>query len=398
MNEHPSAHDAEETPLPSADEAPLAVIDPRPPGGPPPRRQRGIAIVAGGLAAGVAVLLAAVVWLLMHPPGPSPEQEAALDALRQQMQALSTQVAALAARPEPAPAASPAPPADLGPLQARIAKLEQRPVPDPAPLAALAGRVDTLTGTLNRLSAKVDATAGRTDAATGKIDTLASSLQSAQAALTSNVQATQATLSNQVGAATQHLEALSDRVQAGALATSGRLDVDEKRLAAIEQATSQISGLAARSARADRLSAAAASLAAGEKLGDIPDAPPALQRYAAVPPPTEAALRLSYPAAARAAEAAEGPAPEGSSFAERIWSNVSQAVTIRDGDHVLIGGSAAPTLERARHLLDAGDLAGAVTTLGALSGPPAAAMAGWVADAKNLLAARAALAAMTARS
>ena len=71
-------------------------------------------------------------------------------------------------------------------------------------------------------------------------------------------------------------------------------------------------------------------------------------------------------------------------------------MTVRQGDRVLVGDSAAGVLARARNALDAGDLAGAVAAVSTLSGPPAAAMAGWRADAQAVLDARAGLAAMAA--
>ena len=50
-------------------------------------------------------------------------------------------------------------------------------------------------------------------------------------------------------------------------------------------------------------------------------------------------------------------------------------------------------LARARGSLDAGDLAGAVAAVATLTGPAAQAMADWLAQARALLDARAALAA-----
>jgi hypothetical protein len=71
-------------------------------------------------------------------------------------------------------------------------------------------------------------------------------------------------------------------------------------------------------------------------------------------------------------------------------------MVVRQGDQVVIGDEAAGALARAQAALNAGDLAGAVAVVSGLSGPPAAAMAGWVADAKALLAARAGLTDMVA--
>ena len=59
---------------------------------------------------------------------------------------------------------------------------------------------------------------------------------------------------------------------------------------------------------------------------------------------------------------------------------------------MLVGDPAAGVLERARTALDAGDLAGAVAAVDSLNGAAAQAMAGWLAQARALLDARAALA------
>jgi hypothetical protein len=155
---------------------------------------------------------------------------------------------------------------------------------------------------------------------------------------------------------------------------------------------------ATRAATAARLRAASAALDAGQKLGDLPGAPPALARFAQTPPPTEPALRLAFPAAASAAEAASVPAAEGYSFAERMWRRAQMLVTVRQGDKVLVGAPAAVTLNTARGKLEAGDLAGAVAALAALDGPAARAMAGWRDNAQALVDARAALASLGARS
>jgi hypothetical protein len=55
-------------------------------------------------------------------------------------------------------------------------------------------------------------------------------------------------------------------------------------------------------------------------------------------------------------------------------------------------------LAHARTVLDAGDLAGAVASVGSLSGPAAQALAAWLDQARGLLAARAALADLAAQT
>jgi hypothetical protein len=141
---------------------------------------------------------------------------------------------------------------------------------------------------------------------------------------------------------------------------------------------------------------ASLALAAGQKLGQLPNVPPALARFADADPPTLASLRLAFPAAAREALGAARPVTEGKPLMTRLWAKAQDLVTIRQGDRVLVGDPAAGALERARDALDAGDLGEAVAALGNLQGAAAQAMAGWLAQARALLAARAALIAWAA--
>jgi len=115
-------------------------------------------------------------------------------------------------------------------------------------------------------------------------------------------------------------------------------------------------------------------------------------------PPTEAALRLAFPAAVQAALAAAHPPPQGRPLLQRLWAEAQDLVTVRQGNRVLLGDPAAGMLQQARAALDAGDLAGAVGLIGGLSGEPAKAMEGWLGEARALLDARAALAAWAAHA
>ena len=155
---------------------------------------------------------------------------------------------------------------------------------------------------------------------------------------------------------------------------------------------------AARAALASRLQSASMALELGQKLGEIPDAPAALSRFANAVPPTETALRQSFSGFAAAAEASSHPSATDHNFAERMLYRVEALVTIRQGDKVLVGSPAAVTLEAAHGKLDAGDLAGAVAALAPLDDTARAAMAPWLTDAKALLDARAALSTMAAKS
>ena len=265
-------------------------------------------------------------------------------------------ITALEGRPPP-------PPVDLTPLDKRIAAVEARPIPPPVDLAPLNGRVDTLTGKVDTLGGQANTLAGKLDALGGQANTLAGKVD----------------------------------------ALGGRADALEPRVAAVEQQDKQIAGqlgtVAERSQRISRVQAAMAALDAGQRLGDIPGVPPAVARYAQDAPPTEQALRGSFDKAADAAQHAEQPAlTDNQSFGSRLWTRAQQAVTVRQGDNVVVGDPLAGVLGRARQLLDAGDLAGAVAAVDTLTGPPAAAMADWAGQAHGLLDARKALSGLAAHS
>jgi hypothetical protein len=319
---------------------------------PPPPRRRGR---AGRVLAALLfiVLFAAVGWLAMQqqqlaaqqeaagklpPPAPSvsPEQ---LAALSQRVDALQRQVdqmrqAAQQTPSQDAAAAPPSPPVDLAPLEARIAALEQRPpapAPAPAPAAPDLGPIEQ------------------------KLDNVAAEAQQATAA--------QAALGSKLADLQQQL--------AAAQAKAGQL--------------------AGKANSAERLTQTRVALDDGLPLGTIPDAPPALAKFATVPPPTQAALRLSFPQAAAAAVHASEPGSSGKSLGERMWLRAVSLVTVKQGDRVLVGSPTAEVLGAAQARLDAGDLAGTLKELDRLDGPAAQAMAQWRGQAQALLDARAAL-------
>jgi hypothetical protein len=334
------------------------MTEPEPPATPPPetpeepgsaappheaaRRDR-LAWLSG---AGFLILAAALVWAWLNPfhglPPATP-----VDTLAQPLASLEARMARLEQRP-PA-AATPAVQApDLGPLMARVASLEQRQVPNITPLDARIAALEARPPVDSQL-------AGRIDALSARADSLETALRTMQSDL------------------------------------ARRLDADEARIATAERIAGQISALADRVGRFARVQAAQLALNTGQKLGDVPGAPPALARFATTPPPTEAALRLAFPQAAREALAAARPQSEGKPLLARLWAETQDLVTVRQGDRVLVGDPAAGVLERARAALDAGDLAAAVAAVSALTEAPAQAMAGWLADARALMEARAAL-------
>ena len=144
--------------------------------------------------------------------------------------------------------------------------------------------------------------------------------------------------------------------------------------------------------------AARAALDAGQPLGDIPAAPPALSRFAHDTPPTEAGLRLSFDAAAAAARRAADPAFTGDQqLLGRAWARAQQSATAQQGDQAAAGNPVAGVLAAAREKLDASDLPGALKALDSLPDPAKAAMADWIARAQSLVDARRAIAAMAAK-
>ncbi|MEJ0017964.1 MAG: mitofilin family membrane protein [Acetobacteraceae bacterium] len=316
---------------------------PTPEPAPPPANR--LAWLTGG---GFLVLVAALLLVWRNPVIPPPSTELT-DALARQVAVLDARVSRLEQRPPP-----PAP--DLAPLAARITALEQRPAPAAAPPAGAAPPPPSpdLAPDVAALSARIATLEQRQPPSLAPLETKLATLEADALAAQSDV--------------------------------ARRLAADEARLAASEK----------RAVRATQVQAASLALDAGRRLGDLPGAPAALARYAAALPPTEAALRLAFPAAAREALAVAQPATDGKPLLNRLWSQAQELVTIRQGDHVLLGDPTAGVLQRARAALDAGDLPASVAAIATLEGPPAQAMAAWLDQARALLDARAALAAWAA--
>ncbi len=328
-----AAHSYDTQPLPASEPQHIAASEPI-------KRDRSrLALPLSVLSLLLALALAGYVgWTAANPQQPAIDP-ARVDALEQQANAMSTQSRQLQQRPIPVPT-------DLKPIEQRLAALEQR-ANSPSEgasrsdLVALAGRVDQVTG---------------------------------------------------------REDALGTREQADVAGIAARLDTLDAKLGGLDaklggeaKLAGQIGGLADRQARTARLQAAASALNAGQALGDLPGAPPTVQRFAQTAPPTQASLRLSFDEAAQAAQLASQPAVEDKPFLDRFWARAQQSVTVRQGDRVLLGDPIAGVLEHSKQALEAGDLAGAVAVLDQLAGPAAAAMANWKANAQALLDARAAL-------
>jgi hypothetical protein len=181
------------------------------------------------------------------------------------------------------------------------------------------------------------------------------------------------------------------KFQAAVTALQAQAVSDHTALTTLQSSTADLTTLTTKISTLSRLAAARMALDAGQPLGDIPNAPPALAQFATTPPPTQAALVLAYPAAAQAASAASIAGNATGSYWSRVLARLENLITISNGSHVIIGAPAAAVLAQAQQLLNAGDLAGAVTTLDQLSSTTQQAMGTWLTQARALLAARAAI-------
>ena len=220
--------------------------------------------------------------------------DADVQAIEQQLQSINSRLTRLEQRSAPAD------------LSARVDALERRPAStDTNALAARIAALEQRTATNSQLAGRVDALAGRIDALSGK-------------------------------------------TQSGEADVGRRVDALETRLSSVAAAAQQVSALNERSKRLARIQAATAALDAGQKLGDLPGAPPALSRFAAADPPTDADLRLAFPSVARAAMAASQPDTAGKPFLDRVWTRAETLVTVRQGDDVVVGDAASGILARAR--------------------------------------------------
>lgn len=410
------------TPRPAAIPPDRARIDPA-----PTRRMDVLPIL---YLIGFVILAGALAYLWRHPTAPRGEavQEARVDTLHQELDARQAEAAALAQRvaaltqsvanleARPVPAVP-----DVGPLDARLSALEARPPVDLKPLSDQVGALQARPPVdLKPLSDQVAALQARPPV---DLKPLSDQVAALQARPPVDLKPLADRLAAQEAKPPVDLKPLSDRLaaqeakppvdlgplnaqvaaQAGASQQLGRqIGALDTRVAAAEaQAKQTASGLAAITDRAQRMARAqsvAVALAAGQPLGDLPGAPPALAKFAHQAPPTDSALRLSFDAAATAAQRASlAPTTDSQSFTERAWTRAQQSLSVRQGDRVLLGDPIAGLVQHARQLLDAGDLGGAVHALDGLSGPAKAAMADWIGQAQSLLDARAAMSSLAAQ-
>jgi hypothetical protein len=346
---------------------------------------------------GFVILAGAIAYLWVRPvqlppmpamPTMPPDESGAVAALRSDVAALKTQLAALdsressdvatlhaaiAALPTPAsapPAQNPTPPAPPAPVVAQAAPAQV------AADAALAQRVASLSDRLDQIEAAEAAQAQKTQSmpsaadlssVTSRVDTVAQRESRDSNAIRQDLSLVQ-----------QQLATLSDQAQA------------------LTKTSAALPELTAQADRLRQIVRAQDALRAGLPLGAIAKAPEALVRYEETAPPTEASLRLSFADAARAAVKAGEPTPDQGQFWHRVWLRVQNLVMVRQGDRVILGDPTSAILAHAQTVLDAGDLSGALTVLGGLTGPAAAAMAHWETQVRALLQAREALSQMAA--
>lgn len=257
-------------------------------------------------------------------------------------------------------AAAPPPSADAAGLSQRIAALEHgldAMAHRPAPQAGAGGIGGADAAQLATLNSEI------------------SSLKAANAQLAAEAE----TMHRQLDALTQQVHQTGEA---------------EAQRAALALAVGQLGAALSHAGPYDRALADVAALGEGD--AEIAKALAVLKPRAALGIPTLAQLTLTYDAAsidaARAAQAPQRPGIMGA-----VLARLAALVVIRRTDG---GGSGGPdaALARAAALLKTGDLADAVVELGALEDGPAHAIAPWLNDARDRLAAESALSALTARA
>jgi len=241
----------------------------------------------------------------------------------------------------------------------RVSRIEQMPAPpSAADLGKVSARIDALEGRIGdqtRLATRIDQAGGR-------------------------------------------IEALANSTQTAVDGLKQQLDAANAKIAALQDANSSVLTAAARVDRLVRIQAATIALANGRPLGNLPDAPPALTRFADKPPPTEAQLRLSFVQVQRAALAASKVDTTQQPFLERALGKAEELISIHRGNEVVVGNSTAAALGQADAAVQAGDFPAALKYMAQLDPSAQKAAADWVAQVKSMLDARAALADMAAHA
>jgi hypothetical protein len=370
------------TPKPASEDRPASAAA-KPPAAPPkaapPSPPAGGGLwpgLLGGLIGGAAAVLAVLFWL-------RPDVElAALQARMSELQAASTTPAALQDRigqaeqqltgltesVQNALAAGGGARDALASLEGRLPELESALAETGSALQGLpaleqrlgqleqaGSRLDQLTGTIDRLDAAQAADRQRAETMAGTVEQLGGRLDQAE----------------------QRLQVVAGQAQRAAAMILALGDID-RALVHAEPFASALDGLRGLAGNDQPAQQAIADLAP----------------VAAAGAPDLAALRASFGDMAVAVTTASA-APEGEGdLLGQATANLLELVQVRPVGEAAEGSAPAAILARAEAKLDGGDLAGAVAELEALAGPAAEAAAGWLTQARQRLAAEAAVEAL----
>jgi hypothetical protein len=347
------------------EQTPLPAPEPLSPASIAPQSVHRRNVVPWFYALGFLILATAIFYLWQYPnsPGETVGETSARHELDQRLAEIGARLDHLEQQPAP----------DLGKIAARVDALEHRPAPD---LGKITPRLDALEQRPSPDSGKI---ASRVDALEGRATD-------------------QAQFANRLDTLSRRFESLSGHEQANIDAKTEELSAVTTSLAALEARVGNLEAIAKRLNRVAQLQEASFALASGRPIGELPDVPEALARYAHTAPPTEADLRLRFTQSEQAALAASQSDDQGQPFVGRVLEKAQGLITIRRGGDVMVGSSSEVTLSRARTALSAGDIAGAVAAVETLGGQPGRAMASWLADARALLDARSSLALMAAQA
>ena len=296
-------------------------------------------------------------------------------------------------------APSDAAPSDIGPSDAGNAEdadsgiqppsSSRKPGPEepapPAPATDVTPELERVTKTLDRLNARMSAIESSLEQTLIAADQMTSA---PDASLPADLEKTLLTLTDSM-----------TEVSTGLIALSSRVDRLETRETAAPLARSRQLSYALGLRELDRALQGSApfstELSALEELtGDDP-AFAILRAHAADGIPSEATLRLQFPAAARAILNADKAGTD-ASWLNRLWVSLRSLFMLRPTGDVP-GDDTAAIVARAEARLAAGDLYAAVQQLTALEGPAAAAAQDWLAPANARLAAQQAMAGLTAQ-
>jgi uroporphyrinogen-III synthase len=372
---------------------------------PPPKQKSGGAIFGGllagliaGAAAAVAVVYTQPYWLPQQQAAPTPDQSEELTALQSKVDALAQNNTGSGVGPEAVNAAvndaKAAIAQEITALSDRLGKLEQSVnTLAQAPAAAaptldlqpLQDRIAKLESSLADVSQQAQSMAPSAPAGPDLSGEIAA-LKSANDALTQQLNAAR----DEIKALQTQQSELSGTV--GKIAAQPAVTPTEQRRTAAVVALSALRGAlpldkpyASNLKAVDELAAADADLK-----GKLAPALDPLRPLADGGAPTLAQLQVSLPAQ-KIAEAANAEATSDAVGAEPGWSErlinrLSEAVTVRPVGENAEGDGPLAHLARGEAKLKSGDLAGAVTEIGALQGKAADAAAAWLNGAKARLA------------